>query len=79
MGGGGGGHDPFDIFQSFFGGSAFGGKSAAKYEMQFSELLVVMVVFFNVLLLSGVPNVLALSQITYMSNLPCLACFLFEL
>lgn len=26
MGGGGGGHDPFDIFQSFFGGSPFGGK-----------------------------------------------------
>ncbi|KAG6512059.1 hypothetical protein ZIOFF_030152 [Zingiber officinale] len=24
MGGGGGGHDPFDIFQSFFGGSPFG-------------------------------------------------------
>ncbi|KAH7541820.1 dnaJ protein homolog [Ziziphus jujuba] len=27
MGGGGGGHDPFDIFQSFFGGSPFGGSS----------------------------------------------------
>lgn len=27
MGGGGGGHDPFDIFQSFFGGgNPFGGK-----------------------------------------------------
>lgn len=26
MGGGGGGHDPFDIFQSFFGGSPFGGR-----------------------------------------------------
>ena len=25
MGGGGGVHDPFDIFQSFFGGSPFGG------------------------------------------------------
>lgn len=24
--GGGGGHDPFDIFQSFFGGSPFGGE-----------------------------------------------------
>ena len=24
MGGGGGGHDPFDIFSSFFGGSPFG-------------------------------------------------------
>ncbi|KAF9598923.1 hypothetical protein IFM89_033121 [Coptis chinensis] len=29
MGGGGGGHDPFDIFQSFFGGSPFGGKVVA--------------------------------------------------
>ncbi|KAI9094252.1 hypothetical protein K1719_026834 [Acacia pycnantha] len=28
MGGGGGGHDPFDIFQSFFGGSPFGGGSS---------------------------------------------------
>lgn len=27
MGGGGGGHDPFDIFQSFFGGSPFGGMN----------------------------------------------------
>lgn len=27
MGGGGGGHDPFDIFSSFFGGSPFGGES----------------------------------------------------
>jgi len=26
MGGGGGGHDPFDIFSSFFGASPFGGK-----------------------------------------------------
>ena len=26
MGAGGGGHDPFDIFQSFFGGSPFGGR-----------------------------------------------------
>lgn len=26
MGGGGGGHDPFDIFSSFFGGSPFGGE-----------------------------------------------------
>ena len=26
MGGGPGGHDPFDIFQSFFGGNPFGGK-----------------------------------------------------
>lgn len=25
MGGGGGAHDPFDIFSSFFGGSPFGG------------------------------------------------------
>ncbi|RRT80516.1 hypothetical protein B296_00023276 [Ensete ventricosum] len=27
MGGGGGGHNPFDIFESFFGGSTFGGKA----------------------------------------------------
>lgn len=27
MGGGAGGHDPFDIFQSFFGGSPFGGEN----------------------------------------------------
>ncbi|WRX12352.1 DnaJ domain - like 10 [Theobroma cacao] len=27
MGGGGGGHDPFDIFQSFFGGNPFGGET----------------------------------------------------
>ena len=26
--GGGGGHDPFDIFQSFFGGSPFGGEDS---------------------------------------------------
>ena len=28
MGGGGGGPDPFDIFQSFFGGNPFGGGSS---------------------------------------------------
>lgn len=28
MGGGGGGHSPFDIFESFFGGSPFGGGSS---------------------------------------------------
>ncbi|KAL9235400.1 hypothetical protein vseg_010159 [Gypsophila vaccaria] len=28
MGGGGGGHDPFDIFSQFFGGSSFGGGSS---------------------------------------------------
>ncbi|KAK9734640.1 hypothetical protein RND81_04G153800 [Saponaria officinalis] len=28
MGGGGGGHDPFDIFSQFFGGSSFGGASS---------------------------------------------------
>lgn len=27
MGGGGGMHDPFDIFQSFFGGNPFGGET----------------------------------------------------
>lgn len=26
MGGGGAGHNPFDIFESFFGGNPFGGK-----------------------------------------------------
>lgn len=31
MGGGGGGHDPFDIFQSFFGGSPFGIKDLPVY------------------------------------------------
>ncbi|XP_078437010.1 dnaJ protein homolog 2-like [Wolffia australiana] len=30
MGGGGGGHDPFDIFQSFFGGSPFGGSGGGS-------------------------------------------------
>lgn len=29
MGGGGGGHDPFDIFQSFFGGNPFGGDAVS--------------------------------------------------
>ena len=29
MGGGAGGHDPFDIFQSFFGGSPFGGTQGS--------------------------------------------------
>jgi hypothetical protein len=32
MGGGGGMHDPFDIFQSFFGGSPFGGMSNEKQD-----------------------------------------------
>lgn len=35
MGGGGGGHDPFDIFQSFFGGSPFGGKYFALCEDEY--------------------------------------------
>eukprot|EP00262_Sarcandra_glabra_P021368 TRINITY_DN8_c0_g1_i1.p1 TRINITY_DN8_c0_g1~~TRINITY_DN8_c0_g1_i1.p1 ORF type:complete len:420 (-),score=100.06 TRINITY_DN8_c0_g1_i1:431-1690(-) len=30
MGGGGGGHDPFDIFQSFFGGNPFGGAGSSR-------------------------------------------------
>ncbi|XP_047325803.1 dnaJ protein homolog [Impatiens glandulifera] len=30
MSGGGGGHDPFDIFQSFFGGSPFGGGGGSS-------------------------------------------------
>ena len=38
MGGGGGGHDPFDIFQSFFGGNPFGGKDMATWHSIFSVL-----------------------------------------
>ncbi|KAK0592716.1 hypothetical protein LWI29_024175 [Acer saccharum] len=34
MGGGGGGHDPFDIFQSFFGGSPFGGGGSSRGRRQ---------------------------------------------
>ncbi|CAN4123255.1 unnamed protein product [Withania somnifera] len=34
MGGGGGGHDPFDIFRSFFGGSAFGGGGSGRGRRQ---------------------------------------------
>lgn len=30
MGAGGGGHDPFDIFSSFFGGSPFGGGGGSS-------------------------------------------------
>ena len=37
MGGGGGGHDPFDIFQSFFGGSPFGGE-VSYYGIVFSPV-----------------------------------------
>ncbi|CAM8886968.1 hypothetical protein QQ045_025151 [Rhodiola kirilowii] len=33
-GGGGGGHDPFDIFQSFFGGSPFGGAGSSRGRRQ---------------------------------------------
>ncbi|KAJ1407452.1 HSP40/DnaJ peptide-binding [Sesbania bispinosa] len=33
-GGGGGGHDPFDIFQSFFGGSPFGGGGSSRGRRQ---------------------------------------------
>jgi DnaJ homolog subfamily A member 2 len=36
MGGGGGMHDPFDIFQSFFGGSPFGGMSNEKQDLTVS-------------------------------------------
>ncbi|KAG6588253.1 DnaJ protein-like protein, partial [Cucurbita argyrosperma subsp. sororia] len=32
--GGGGGHDPFDIFQSFFGGSPFGGGGSSRGRRQ---------------------------------------------
>lgn len=31
MGGGGGGHDPFDIFSSFFGGGGFPGMYSCWY------------------------------------------------
>ncbi|GFS31131.1 DNAJ homologue 3 [Actinidia rufa] len=34
MGGGGGGHDPFDIFQSFFGGNPFGGGGSSRGRRQ---------------------------------------------
>uniref|UniRef100_A0A0A9CTF6 GSVIVT00002640001 n=1 Tax=Arundo donax TaxID=35708 RepID=A0A0A9CTF6_ARUDO len=34
MGGGGGMHDPFDIFQSFFGGSPFGGGGSSRGRRQ---------------------------------------------
>lgn len=34
MGGGGGGHDPFDIFQSFFSGSPFGGGGSSRGRRQ---------------------------------------------
>lgn len=36
MGGGGGsGHNPFDIFESFFGGGGFGGKDAISVPFLF--------------------------------------------
>lgn len=35
MGGGGGMHDPFDIFQSFFGGNPFGGEIFSFPEAKF--------------------------------------------
>jgi DnaJ family protein A protein 2 len=31
MGGGGPGHNPFDVFESFFGGGAFGGKRILNF------------------------------------------------
>ncbi|KDP42967.1 hypothetical protein JCGZ_23909 [Jatropha curcas] len=34
MGGGGGGHSPFDIFESFFGGSPFGGGGSSRGRRQ---------------------------------------------
>ncbi|MBA0596205.1 hypothetical protein Gorai_013036 [Gossypium raimondii] len=34
MGGGGGAHDPFDIFQSFFGGNPFGGGGSSRGRRQ---------------------------------------------
>jgi DnaJ family protein A protein 2 len=42
MGGGGGMHDPFDIFQSFFGGgSPFGGMLCGKYCSHYNLFAVV--------------------------------------
>lgn len=37
MGGGGGMHDPFDIFQSFFGGSPFGGGESSRQRQRRGE------------------------------------------
>lgn len=34
MGGGGGAHDPFDIFQSFFGGGGFGGMFSSMFVVE---------------------------------------------
>lgn len=42
--GGGGGHDPFDIFQSFFGGSPFGGEEA---QVPPGFISLVIIVFFH--------------------------------
>jgi DnaJ-class molecular chaperone len=39
MGAGGGGHDPFDIFQSFFGGSPFGGIFSFQFHNNKLRLL----------------------------------------
>lgn len=50
MGGGGGGHDPFDIFQSFFGGSPFGGTVRQKHFIRLTLIN-------NLLILSGKGNV----------------------
>lgn len=37
-GGGGGGHNPFDIFESFFGGNPFGGGMHLIRTMSFTDL-----------------------------------------
>lgn len=50
-GGGGGGHDPFDIFQSFFGGSPFGGKIV----FMFSEFSISLCNFHFVLSFGNIP------------------------
>jgi DnaJ-class molecular chaperone len=47
MGGGGDFHNPFDIFEQFFGGGAFGGNENIylKYTLPFSMNSLVMVGF----------------------------------
>ncbi|XP_057548890.1 dnaJ protein homolog ANJ1-like [Amaranthus tricolor] len=39
MGGGGGMHDPFDIFSSFFGGSPFGGSSRGRRQRRGEDVI----------------------------------------
>lgn len=65
MGGGGGGHDPFDIFQSFFGGSPFGGKFQLLFcILRLADAVLSFFFFFSVC-------------IVYLHLLPFLSCLLF--